>query len=438
MRLALAMALACHVGVLALLVVVVTAAHDPTAVPSETLTDVSFPEFLLPASGQVVEVHVTGPEEEPPPDTTRQAERNMNPAVESVQSAETTVGGAPAQPSTAEAIGEPRPARGNDVPAIPGQPQATAPPPVAAELPIAFPDTTNLPGAPALPEAGPPREGAAVASRARPAPTPDAGTPVMAAAPPPAPEIALAVSRHTNELVPDLPAGEITAVRAHRSERAGYLLTVRDRVQQLWRGAREAYSQAQAQGALRGRSPQSRVDVRVRSDGSVEHAQLVEPSGIEPIDKEAVAVFARAEPFERPPAFILDPGGGIQFIILLAVDDSGASFLQQVRRAVRASWRPSPAFQRAGDHERITLARILLNAQGVLTQASVISSAGIDFLDRGAMLALQNGTRLPGPPGAQVKTGPMPLLIEFHHTVRKPPDVQVMLPSARVVAVPDR
>jgi TonB family protein len=199
-------------------------------------------------------------------------------------------------------------------------------------------------------------------------------------------------------------------------------------VQRRWRGAREAYEQAHAEGRLDGRALESVVNVRVRSDGSLAHAQIVQRSGIEPIDTEAVAVFGRAEPFAAPPGEALDDSGGVQFNFRLAVDDSGPSFLQRARRAVRARWRPSPAFFRSGDRERVTVARVLLTAQGVLTSASVVASAGIDFLDRGALEALQAGTQLPGPPDDFVpRAGLVPVLIEFHHTVKRPPpDVRVL------------
>jgi outer membrane biosynthesis protein TonB len=82
------------------------------------------------------------------------------------------------------------------------------------------------------------------------------------------------------------------------------------------------------------------------------------------------------------------------------------------------------------------VAKVLLTAQGVLARAQLVSSAGIDFLDQGALAALAAGTRLPGPPDDYgAVAGLVPLLVEFRHTVRRPgrpsppPDVRVLSPK---------
>jgi hypothetical protein len=107
-------------------------------------------------------------------------------------------------------------------------------------------------------------------------------------------------------------------------------------------------------------------------------------------------------------------------------------FRTRTRQTLDELWRPSPAFQRNGDHERVTTARVLVTADGVLIRASVVGSAGIDFLDRGVMDALRAGTRLPRPPASYREVGGLTALwIEFHHNVRRTSIIKVLSPSER-------
>jgi hypothetical protein len=62
----------------------------------------------------------------------------------------------------------------------------------------------------------------------------------------------------------------------------------------------------------------------------------------------------------------------------------------------------------------------------------VISSAGIDFLDRGVLEALRAGLHLPRPPASYgAVSGLVPLWVEFHHNVRSPSIIKVLSPSER-------
>ena len=191
-----------------------------------------------------------------------------------------------------------------------------------------------------------------------------------------------------------MPIGDQTALAATGSERAVYLNSVRRKIQDAWR-ARDIYKQAVQKGMAE-RGVESLVMLRLRSDGTVERTSMLRGSGVSAMDDEALAVCGRAAPFDRPPAEMVDERGGVQFPVRLTVTENLNGFQQQARRTIRERWRPSPAFSRAGDKERFTLAKVLLTAQGVLARAQLVSSAGIDFLDEGAMSALAAGLRLPG------------------------------------------
>jgi TonB family protein len=231
--------------------------------------------------------------------------------------------------------------------------------------------------------------------------------------------------------LPELPVGEATAVAARRSAMAGLLNSVGDRVRNHWR-AREIYPRLDPTGRFGDSSLITTVNVRLGADGRIERAHVVRGSGLGPMDLEAVAAFARADPFIPPPGAVLDGEGGVEFDMDMEFEVRVHRFRVRVRQTLAELWRPSPAFQRNGDHERVTIARVLLTADGVLTRASVIGSAGIDFLDRGVIEALRAGVRLPHPPDAYGRVaGLVPLWIEFHHNVRSTSLIKVLSPSER-------
>jgi hypothetical protein len=86
----------------------------------------------------------------------------------------------------------------------------------------------------------------------------------------------------------------------------------------------------------------------------------VRGSGLAPMDLEAVAAFARADPFAAPPRAVLAGRGGVEFTMDMEFEVVVHRFRVRTRQKLREQWRPSPAFQRNGDHERVTTARVLL------------------------------------------------------------------------------
>jgi TonB family protein len=234
-----------------------------------------------------------------------------------------------------------------------------------------------------------------------------------------------------HDLPSALPVGEETALAARRSAMALLLNSVRDRVRTHWR-AREVYPRLDPTGRFGDSSLITTVNVRLAADGRVEMARVVRGSGLGPMDLEAVAAFARADPFIPPPGAVLDGKGGVEFSMDMEFEVVVHRFRVRTRQKLGELWRPSPAFQRNGDHERVTTARVLLTTDGVLARASVIGSAGIDFLDRGVLEALRAGVRLPRPPASYgAVAGLVPLWIEFHHNVRSTSLIRVLSPSER-------
>jgi hypothetical protein len=65
--------------------------------------------------------------------------------------------------------------------------------------------------------------------------------------------------------------------------------------------------------------------------------------------------------------------------------------------------------------------RLMLDRQGALVNASVVASAGIDFLDSGAIGWAKPGIRFPPPPPAFGKSeGPVPVFVAFLHREGQP------------------
>jgi outer membrane biosynthesis protein TonB len=414
---------------LALAVMLPLLTHDaPRPAPADPLDLARMADVLMPTAPdeQLVVNAVDEPVEPPPPDTTRIAERDANPVRETVKRPEAR--GTRAVPAIDEATSDSVAA-----PADPGPAAAAAvtPRPIA-ELPQVADPVRALP-VPPMPESGStrsPEPGSGIAS----APKPDTPAPALVASVgTPAPRPGTPGTDQPSQLPLEAPIGDETALAAHASEKAAYLNGVRRKIQDAWR-AREIYKQAVKDG-LAERGVESLVMLRLRADGTVERTNMLRGSGVASMDTEALAVCGRAAPFDRPPAVMMDDRGGVQFPVRLTVTENLNGFQQQARRTIRERWRPSPAFSRAGDKERFTVAKILLTAQGVLARAQLVSSAGIDFLDQGAMTALASGLRLPGPPDDyNAVAGLVPLLVEFRHTVRRPgrpsppPDVRVLNP----------
>jgi hypothetical protein len=394
------------------------------------LADVLMPVLPDVETGVVLE-KVAAPADDPPLNTPHVAEQDLNPDRETVKRTNDPRGQAAAPPID-EPTG-PGPAAAAHSDPAPAEPEPVVPRPLVTDLPRVADPVPALP-VPVMPDPAPvPSRGPGTGTSSL--PRPDESPPLLARAAPPPPAAPGVPGSPPEEAVPNIETGDETAVKARASARARYQNIIRDRVQKVWR-AQEMYKQAAARGMIDGRALESLVMLRLRGDGTVERADLHTGSGIGPLDHEAVAVFGRATPFEAPPPEILDERGGLQFPVRLTVIENVTTFQQQTRRAIRERWRPSPAFSRAGDRERITVAKVLLTAQGVLARAQLVSSAGIDFLDTGAMAALAAGLRLPDPPDDYVPVaGLVPLLIEFRHTVRRPgvrappPDVRVLNPK---------
>jgi TonB family protein len=253
----------------------------------------------------------------------------------------------------------------------------------------------------------------------------DQGAPVVAAATDPGATV-LDVGAGQGAGPADLSTNATGPGAAGSSARAAFLANLKARLQAEWR-PQEIYKRVDSSGRLEGSTLVTLLKVRLRADGTLEHAEVGKSSGLPALDTEAIDAFKRSQPLGRPPAETLDKDGRFTVQVGFHLEVGVFRFASRLQKAVIARWHPSMAFRRAGDKNRATIARIMLTRKGVLVHAKIVSPAGIDFLDEGVLAALPIGMQLPEPPRAfSPKPGLVPVWIEFLHRVRAPSGLHIV------------
>ncbi len=392
-----AAALALHASALILL----TRATAPVAAPvleaeglvvaTEVVAQPVLGPLPPPRSGQVVESVGASREAPPPEESPRIAERDAVTALETRRGA-----------STQE----------------PGQRAAARQPARAAPAPRPATTAIEAPGGMAIvaPDAGAAAELSSDAGASATAAADPGGAPVG---------ITLDLAEHADDELDDVPLGAETRLNAHASSYAGVINGVRDRVRRVWR-VREVYQEVDPAHRFRGSALITEVSVRLSPEGKVTRAAVLQGSGLSEVDEEATEALHRAGPFTVP-AGVLDPDGSFSFQMSFTFDLGPLRFLTATRQALLERWKPSRAFRQVGDRERVTALRVQLAHDGEVVKINPVASAGIDFLDNGALAALRPGDRLPAPPESLVRApgGQVAVWIEFRHRVGAPSDVRV-------------
>ena len=208
--------------------------------------------------------------------------------------------------------------------------------------------------------------------------------------------------------------GEAKVDPTAAAERAAFRAELRRRIKQGWRPA-EVYRRVDPANRLQGSLFTTRVTLRLRADGSIVGSRLAASSGVPALDKEAMEAMARTRPPAVPKAMV-DDEGGLTVDCELSLDVGMFAFAAKIRAVVAELWRPSVAFSRTSEEERITLVRLMLSREGKLLETQLVQTAGIDFLDKAAREAVPLGTNLPVPPPAFTRQpGPAQVLIAFRH-----------------------
>jgi TonB family protein len=408
--------------------------EEPEAEPMEVLAIEDPVLRALPPLGPLAPTPSL-PDDPPPPDTTFIAERDSNPVHET--RLHRPVNMAPRPP--AEPSDQPEPPD----PAVTQPPAPTAPPvPAPATAAPAQAPTPPVPEPPAADDDEPEPAPTAAAPTAAAAPAteapPDEVPPPAPAPPPPAPApagpeplVTFGIGGSGEDILRNLPMGSDATVRAKRSALAVFQNQLRGTIRSQWR-PKPVYQEADPTGRVGRDQLQTVLKVRVQGDGRLAHVEVSTPSGVPELDEEAMGSFRRVRPLPRPPTVLLDQHGGYVFQFSFMLDVTEARYALALRRALRELWRQPMAFRRAGDHERVTLARVVLALDGVVKAATIASSAGSEFafLDGSVLAAVKQGTRLPRPPpDFGVEGGVCSIWVEFRHRVGAESEIKVLRPG---------
>ncbi len=240
-----------------------------------------------------------------------------------------------------------------------------------------------------------------------------AGSPTAAASAPPAAAPEKAVPAPPPESAPSTG----TPVPSPRSL---FLAQLKRHLRAAWR-AGEVYARVDPTGRLEGSMFVSGLQVRLRANGTVERAELKDSSGIPDLDHEAQGTVARMQPMPPLPDELVDASGGFDVRCSFHLDVGLFRFANKLHHAIAEHWRPSQAFAATSEVERKTVVRLRLDRQGVLVDGVVVASAGVDFLDSGAVAWVKPGIRFPPPPPAFGKgEGPVPVFVAFLHRAGEP------------------
>jgi TonB family protein len=289
-----------------------------------------------------------------------------------------------------------------------------------AEATGAAPDAARPPAEPARPPPPPrrprPPRVAITPAPPRAATSPASATPTGAEGPG---KTGIPAARHPGAAIDVGGRGEKTdaVVPEHEGHSALALFRadLKRRLRAAWRPI-EIYQRLDPQGQLQGSRLITAVQVRLRADGTAEQAAVNGSSGFAALDNEALAALRRALPLPRLAPEIIDGKGGFEVRCTFHLDIGLYRFARELHHAIAQEWHPSRAFLMSGDKTRKTVLRLTLSREGALTATSVMTSAGIDFLDSGAQAALKPGIRLPPPPPGFFRKGTaVPVVVAFDH-----------------------
>jgi TonB family protein len=284
------------------------------------------------------------------------------------------------------------------------------------------PAAPETPDAGTLPSPANPARDAAMASDVTPARAPasaaDAGVGFDAAThearPPAILTVGIQQSEHGEHV-----AGALAAVVAGNPALATFIarlqaaVAANARIVEVYRKAHPNYHEERID------SRTATLQLRITRDGTLEQATIVARSGSEAFDQEAMAAVRRVRPLPAPPASVLNDQGTYSLRFTFHLDLRAQLFYSDVGRMVAKRWHPLPVYRRFGTIDRTTVVRALVGKTGTLVHRTVITSSGIDFLDRVALEALPVGGALATPPPGLRPSGHLvPVRIKFVHAVR--------------------
>jgi TonB family protein len=216
-------------------------------------------------------------------------------------------------------------------------------------------------------------------------------------------------------------AGAETMGRAPPSALTAYFGRMQDKVRTHWHPS-EVFRQTNPNSQMLGDIGAGRTTtllVTLFPNGRIERIEVDTPSGSAPLDQEAVAAFERAQPLDQPPPESLDSTDRLRFRFNFHLDLTVASFLAKLSHTVGQQWKPARALRAFAGFDRTATLRVLLNGEGTIIYAAVLTSSGLDLLDTSMLAAVKVGSVLPAPPPGMRRAGRLtPVRVIFHYSVR--------------------
>ena len=117
----------------------------------------------------------------------------------------------------------------------------------------------------------------------------------------------------TNDHLEGLEEGEGTFLNSREFKYASFFNRMKRGVSQHWHPLRE-YRRRDPTGHIYGQRPRRTIlNIKLKADGSLEAVQVTQSSGVDFLDREAIAAFQKAEPFPNPPKGLISDTGYISF-----------------------------------------------------------------------------------------------------------------------------
>lgn len=117
----------------------------------------------------------------------------------------------------------------------------------------------------------------------------------------------------TNDHVPDVEEGELTALNTRKWKYSSFFNRVKRQVADNWH-PEQAYRLRDPNGNIYGTKDRMTVlTVSLTADGSLKKVVITGPSGVDFLDEEAIKAFEAAEPFPNPPSGLIDDDKMITF-----------------------------------------------------------------------------------------------------------------------------
>jgi TonB family protein len=132
----------------------------------------------------------------------------------------------------------------------------------------------------------------------------------------------------SNDALDNVEEGEGTFLNSREFKYASFFNRMKRSVSQHWRPLAE-YQRRDPTGNIYGyRTRVTVLNITLNQDGTLHDLEVKHTSGVDFLDREAIAAFRRAEPFPNPPRGLVDDSGRITFPFGFHLDFSSRGSLQ--------------------------------------------------------------------------------------------------------------